>query len=154
MPNSESGKMGNIVAGCDVGSTTGKVVILNDNEILSHSIVGSTPKVERFTEFYVLGISGKATDYPKELVVGKEAEVILGIINREYEPVTYRVEVVISGVKNNEVGPVLLEHNEEWNERAAITPYRVGDNQTLEFLLYRQGQSKVYQRLNLWVDVQ
>ncbi|MFX0027964.1 MAG: acyl-CoA dehydratase activase [Candidatus Hermodarchaeota archaeon] len=36
-----------IVAGCDVGSLTGKTVILKDSEILSFSIVPTTPKPER-----------------------------------------------------------------------------------------------------------
>ena len=36
-----------IVAGCDVGSLTGKAVILNDGEILSYSIVPTTPKPAR-----------------------------------------------------------------------------------------------------------
>ena len=114
----------------------------------------ASPKVgERFTEFYILGLSGEATDYPKELVVGKEGKVIVGIINREHEPVTYRVEVVIDGVKNNEVGPVTLEYNGEWEGIVGFTPDRAGDKQKVEFLLYRQGQSEVYQRLHLWLDV-
>lgn len=58
---------------------------------------------EKFTEFYTLGLSGKATDYPKELAISAEAKVIVGIINQERETVTYRVEVAnefcsISGV--------------------------------------------------------
>jgi predicted CoA-substrate-specific enzyme activase len=36
-----------IIAGCDVGSLTGKTVILKDEEILSYSIVPTTPKPER-----------------------------------------------------------------------------------------------------------
>jgi predicted CoA-substrate-specific enzyme activase len=36
-----------IIAGCDVGSLTGKAVILKDNDILSYSIVPTTPKPER-----------------------------------------------------------------------------------------------------------
>jgi len=36
-----------IVAGCDVGSLTGKAVILKDGEILSYSIVPTTPKPEK-----------------------------------------------------------------------------------------------------------
>jgi len=36
-----------IVAGCDVGSLTGKAVILMDGEIFSSSIVPTTPKPER-----------------------------------------------------------------------------------------------------------
>ena len=36
-----------IVAGCDVGSLTGKTVILKDGSILSYSIVPTTPKPEK-----------------------------------------------------------------------------------------------------------
>ena len=36
-----------LVAGCDVGSLTGKAVILKDGEVLSYSIVPTTPKPER-----------------------------------------------------------------------------------------------------------
>jgi len=113
----------------------------------------ANPGGERFTEFYILGLTGEATDYPKELAVGKEGKVIVGIINREREPVTYRVEIMIGGVKNNEVGPVTLEHDGEWEKIVSFTPDRAGDKQKVEFLLYRQGQSGVYQRLHLLVDV-
>ncbi len=114
----------------------------------------ASPKVgERFTEFYIEGLEGKATDYPKELVVGEEGKVIVGIINREHETVTYRVEVAIDEIKNNEVGSVALDHDGEWEEIVGFIPGRAGDNQKVEFLLYKQGQDEVYQRLHLWVDV-
>lgn len=85
--------------------------------------------------------------------MGEEGKVMVGIINREGKSVTYRVEIMIDGVKNNEVGPVTLEHNEKWEVIAGFTPNRAGSNQKVEFLLYRQGQSEVYQRLYLWVNV-
>jgi len=114
----------------------------------------ASPKVgERFTEFYIEGLEGKAIDYPKELALGEKGKVIVGIINREHETVTYRVEVVIDGVKNNGVGPVTLDHDGKWEEIVGFTPDKAGDNQKVEFLLYRQGQNEVYQRLHLWVDV-
>ncbi|MBA7688309.1 hypothetical protein ES703_96788 [subsurface metagenome] len=114
----------------------------------------ASPKVgERFTEFYVEGLEGKAADYPKELALGEEGKVIVGIINREHETVTYQVEVVIDGVKNSEVGPVTLDHDGGWEEIVGFTPGMAGDNQKVEFLLYKQGQNEVYQRLHLWVDV-
>jgi len=114
----------------------------------------ASPKVgERFTEFYIEGLEGKAIGYPKELVVGEEGKVIVGIINREHETVTYQVEVAIDGVKNNEVGPVALDHDGEWEEIVGFTSGRAGDNQKVEFLLYKQGQNEIYQRLHLWVDV-
>ena len=114
----------------------------------------ASPKVgERFTEFYIEGLEGKAIDYPKELALGEKGKVIVGIINREHETVTYRVEVVIDGVKNNGVGPVTLDHDGKWEKIVGFTPDKAGDNQKVEFLLYRQGQNEVYQRLHLWVDV-
>ena len=53
-----------------------------------------TPKHgERFTEFYILGSSGKAADYPTNLRVGQNATIIIGIVNHEYRSVNYTVEI-------------------------------------------------------------
>jgi uncharacterized membrane protein len=48
---------------------------------------------EHFTEFYVLGPQGKATNYPQNLSVGQSGQVVLGIANHEYKTVTYTIEV-------------------------------------------------------------
>jgi len=113
------------------------------------------PKVgQKFTEFYVLGLEGAATDYPRELVAGKEGRVIIGIINNEYEIVTYRVEVGIDGEKNKEVGGITLEHGEQWENEVSFTPEIVGDNQKVEFFLYKNGESApCFEPLHLLVDV-
>ena len=108
---------------------------------------------EKFTEFYILGIEEKATNYPRQLVVGQEGRVIVGIVNREHETVSYVLEVIIDGIMSNEVGPITLEHGEKWERIVNFTPNRVGNNQKVGFLLYRQGQSEVYQELYLWVNV-
>lgn len=114
----------------------------------------ATPQAgERFTEFYLLGLSGEAEDYPRLLMVGEEGKVVVGIINREGETVTYRLEIRIDGVISNEMGPVTREYGEKWEEIVGFTPAKVGDEQKVEFLLYKQGQSEVYRRLYLWVDV-
>ena len=107
---------------------------------------------EAFTEFYILGSGVKDIDYPSELMVGEE-EVLLGIINREHEAETYHVEILIEGVKNKELGPVELKPDERWEVIVDFSSARAGERQKLEFLLYRQGQSEVYQGLYLWVDV-
>ena len=77
----------------------------------------------------------------------------VGIINREHEPVTYRIEVLIDGVKNNEVGPVMLEHDGEWEATLNFTPDRPGDNQKVAFLLYKNEESEIYLTLHLWASV-
>ena len=73
----------------------------------------ATPKVgERFTEFYVLGTEGKAVDYPRVLVVGKEGRVVVGIVNRERETIV------------------------------SFMPNKAGDNQKVEFLLYKNEEAE------------
>ena len=113
----------------------------------------ANPKVDRFTEFYILGLDGKAIDYPQELSVGKTGKVLMGIVNREQETATYWVEININGVKNKKLGMVTLEDKEKWKQIVGFTPDKAGDNQKVEFLLYRQGDDEVYRNLRLWVNV-
>jgi uncharacterized membrane protein len=114
-----------------------------------------TPQVgERFTEFYILGLNGKAADYPKEVRVGKEGKVIVGIVNHEHEVVSYRIEVRIDGVKNNEVDAVVLANAQKWEGIVSFVPDKVGDNQKVEFLLYKNGEAEPsLNPLCLWIDV-
>ena len=115
----------------------------------------TTPNVgEKYTEFYILGLKGKVSDYPSELKIGEEGRVIMHIINREHEMVSYRVEVKIDGVRNNEVGPLVLRHGEKWEEEVSFVPEVAGENQKIEFLLYKNSEAKPYlEPLRLWVDV-
>lgn len=62
--------------------------------LLAYIIV--TPRVgESFTEFYLLGPSGKAEGYPANLSIGENGSVIIGIVNHEHEQVNYTVEIWI-----------------------------------------------------------
>lgn len=128
------------------------VVVLGAIGALAYVV--TAPKLsEKFTEFYILGASGMATDYPGQLKVGEEEAVILGIVNREHETLSYRVEVRIDGVTSNKVEPIVLEHNGKLEQTVTFTPDKPGDNQKVEFLLYKQGQAGVYESLHLWVNV-
>jgi uncharacterized membrane protein len=115
----------------------------------------AVPKAgESFSELYILGLEGEATDYPSELVVGEEGSVIVGISNNENKTVSYRVEVRIDGDKNNEIGPIVLEHDEGWEREMSFVPQVLGENQKVEFLLYKNGEaSPCLKPLYLWVDV-
>lgn len=129
------------------------IVILGALGALGYVI--ATPKVgEKFTEFYILGEEGKAADYPRELKVGEEGKVIVGVINHEKEEVSYRVEVVIGGNKGTEVGPVLLVDEQKWEAEIGFVPVTPGENQKVEFLLYKHGEIEpCLEPLYIWVDV-
>ena len=114
----------------------------------------STPRVgEKFTEFYILGMQGKAADYPRDVAVGQKATVILGIVNREQGLVSYRVEITIDGVEANEIGPLALADQEKWEQEVSFSPVSTGQNQKVEFLLYKRGESEPSQEVHLWMDV-
>lgn len=115
----------------------------------------ATPKMgQQFTEFYILGQETNGARYPKQLLVGEEGKVVIGINNHQNRAVSYRVEVRIDGMINNEIGPILLEHDEKYEEEVVFVPHKAGDNQKLELLLYKEGDANPYSEpLRLWFDV-
>ena len=48
---------------------------------------------ESFTEFYILGPTGKITEYPKNLIKGEKTSVIIGLLNHEYKQINYTIEI-------------------------------------------------------------
>jgi len=114
----------------------------------------STPKVgEKFTEFYILGLGGKAADYPRELYVGQQASVIVGIVNHESGDTSYRVEVTVDGVKDKVIAPLTLADKQKWEQEVSFSPSKTGDKQKVEFLLYKGAELTPSQELHLWIDV-
>jgi len=123
-----------------------------------------TPKEgEKFTEFYILGPNGTASDYPTELKVGEEGEVIIGVVNHEYANVSYRLEVKLNGEVIGEKS-IELKDNETWERPFTFRAKKEGAHQKLEFLLYKNHfrksvygkeykEEEAYRSLHLWVDV-
>jgi Predicted membrane protein len=122
-------------------------------------MIGSTiniilnPVPEKFTEFYILGPTGKAYDYPTNLKLGETGEVIIGVINHEYQTTNYRIIVKIGENIIDNI-TITLKNGEKWEKRFKFTPTEVGDNQKLQFLLYRlPDEKRVYRSLNLSINV-
>jgi len=114
-----------------------------------------TPKQgEKFAEFYILGPGGKADDYPTNLHVGEEGEVIIGVVNQEYSNVTYQLDVKLEEEVFSEE-QIELIHNETWERPFTFKASREGENQKLEFLLFKEGvnETEPYRSLHLWVAV-
>ena len=142
------------------------------------------PKVgERFTEFYLLGLNGQADRYPKlftysgrqvtrvtyleggsdVMVSDTYGYIVLAIVNREHREETYRVEAFCNGQRLplrigyatvDELGPIVLQHEEKWEQEIGFAPTGPGDGQKIEFLLYMND--RLYfeegEAPHLWVD--
>ena len=117
-----------------------------------HAIT-TTEVGERFTQFYILNADGKSENYPKELLAGEETKVIVEVVNYERETMSYRLKTVVDGIANEEIGPVALAPQEKWKREVSFGSTRVGENQKVEFLLYKQEQAEPYLRTYLWIDV-
>jgi hypothetical protein len=114
-------------------------VILVATIILSALVyVVVTPKQgDKFTEFYILGPNGKAYDYPTSVASGQNSTVIVGIVNHEYVTVNCTMRMAIQNSKLSS-RYLRLDHNQTWESPVVYKLHRVGDNQKLEFLLYKE----------------
>lgn len=154
------------------------VAILSTMGVLIYTI--SFPKVgEHFTEFYILGLEGKAIGYPTEFtlranrvinvrygdtattVSGTTGRVILGIVNHEQQQTTYSVSIQIDGKPVNiaynrqnvaRLNVIPLEQNEKWESEIGFAPMHIGKNQKVEFSLYKDGSAEAYNSLHLWIN--
>lgn len=154
------------------------IAILGTVGVLIYTV--SSPKVgERFTEFYILGLEGKAIDYPAEFTLGVNqvvsvrygdattavngttGRVILGIVNQEQQQTTYSVSIQIDGQPVNiayngqnvsSLNAIPLEQGEKWESEIGFAPTHTGENQKVEFLLYKDGSTEAYNSLHLWIN--
>ncbi len=116
--------------------------------------VSARPKPgDAFTEFYLLNTTGMAEKYTREMVLGREYELVLGITNRERQENSYRVEIRLEGVRKDEIGPVVLASGEKRELKVKYVPDTLGDNQKLEFLLFKAEESEPYTTLYLRIFV-
>ncbi len=108
---------------------------------------------ELFTEFYILDSYGTAENYPTMIYLGDTSNVILSIVNHEGTETTYHTEVKIDGALNNNIGPFTLQPEEKYENIVNLKPQKAGDNQKIEFLLFKNGQIDAYRELHFFVDV-
>lgn len=114
----------------------------------------STPRLDEcFTEFYLLGPSGKLADYPTNLTLGESGTGILGILNHEYEEVAYTIVIKWENETIDTIKEITLNHEAGWSQNYTFTPEKTGDRMMLEFLLFRDGVDEAYRSLHIWITV-
>jgi uncharacterized membrane protein len=155
------------------------VVMLGTLVTLGYAL--ATPKVgEKSTDFYILGVNGKAQDYPAEFIMdrGKVTQVVYGdgtvatgsvsgsvtlaIVNREQQQLDYFVRMTVDGVPasiefggvaGGFLGPVRLQAGEKWENAIGIAPQHLGDNQKVELLLFKGIDARPQSSLHFWIMV-
>jgi len=112
-------------------------------------------KADKFTEFYVLNVEGQAQDYPEQVIAGNPVDILLGIVNHEYQPASYKVSIKMDGAEVGEANVGTLEYQQKWEEKVSFTPHAVGQRQSVDFILYKNGETEPYQKepLRLYIDV-
>ena len=110
---------------------------------------------ESFTEFYILGIAGKTEDYPEQLVLGEACNIVIGVVNYEHQPASYRVRITIDGVEASEVNIGTLPHEAKYEERVNFIPQVAGEKQRVDLYLYKNGEEETHfgGHLHLYIDV-
>jgi len=115
-----------------------------------------TPKEgEKFTEFYILSAEGKAQDYPRQAISGEPVEIVLGVINHEYQTASYQVKIELGSIEISRVNIGTLANGEKWEEKISFTPQFAGERQRVDFYIYKNGEEVPYLKepLRLYVDV-
>jgi len=119
-------------------------------------IIGNPKEEEHFTEFYIFG-NKTIGNYPTELAQGEKGTVTVGIVNHEYRPMDYTMELRLENKSlplPESQKQITLGRNMSWEEPIAFTPSLEGKNMKLEFLLFNETDKTVpYRNLHLWINV-
>ena len=107
---------------------------------------------EPFTELYLLGASGKASDYPTNLTVGQTANVTVGVVNHENTNAAYTLVVTLANKTVNTTS-FSLANSQAWQNPISFTPTQRGLGQKIEFDLYKVGTPNVYRSVYLYLNV-
>ena len=126
--------------------------------VVTLAYVVVTPKQgEKFTEFYILGPEGMADGYNTELVKGDSVDVIIGIVNHEYETVNYSIAIRLDNdtiEMPESLRHISLSHNRAWQKPVEFIPAVKGSDMKLQYLLYREdNMTEPYRDLHLWINV-
>jgi uncharacterized membrane protein len=124
--------------------------------IITFSYLALSPVAgERYSEFYILDSQGKTADYPDQIKLGDSSSILIGVVNHEEEQTDYCVEIYISTQKVAEIHTGKLNNSEKWEKLIEVIPQYSGNNQKMEFWLFKNGEAQPYNNnsLHLFINV-
>ena len=105
-----------------------------------------------FTELYLLGPDGKASNYPTNLTVGQTGNVTVGVVNHENANANYTMVVSLDNATVT-TRSFSLANNEQWENSISFAPTHSGMGQKLGFYLFKGGDPNVYRSVYLYLTV-
>lgn len=119
--------------------------------------ISATPeqRTDPFTELYIVGSEGNASDYPQRVSVGESGQLTVGITNREHRTMQY---TLVSRLGNETIDTRTLSLGSGETRRIdlSFTPESPGRKRLL-ISLYRGDEvppgSEPYRSVYLWVMV-
>lgn len=114
-------------------------------------IMTSPAPAARLTEFYLVGEAGLAEAFPASATVGEPIEINYGIINREGEPLDYRVAVTSNNQELALSDVIELEHEATIEGSLSVSLDAANPDQALN--IYLLVDDLIYRELRLWVNV-
>ncbi|WP_048190635.1 DUF1616 domain-containing protein [Methanobacterium sp. SMA-27] len=129
------------------------VILLVAAVIATVYIIVNPSPGEKFTELYILGAGDKAGNYPTNLSVNEIGNLTIGLVNHEQSTTTYNLVETLNGVTLSNQN-ITLSNNETKQINFSFQPTQTGNNQTLEFKLYKlPNTDTVYRSVFLYVNV-
>ncbi len=115
--------------------------------------------IQPYSEMYLLGMDGKAVDYPQALKVGQTGQLSLVLTNHERHTVSYTIIIsqedghtIIDGGEQNEIR-FTLANGQKQSYEVTFSFDNTGTGKKLEFNLYKDDSSEIYLTTYLRVDV-
>ncbi|MGA2677546.1 MAG: DUF1616 domain-containing protein [Methanobacterium sp.] len=128
------------------------LIILLASAIAVTAYIIVVPLGESFTEFYILGPSGVASDYPTNLSSDENGSLIIGIVNHENKKELYHL--VVTSDNDVQINQIVTLNNQQTLE--IPFHFTAGQPGTMEidFMLYKlPDNTNVYRSLHLWINI-
>ena len=115
--------------------------------------------MQPYSEFYLLGVGGKAADYPQKLVVRQQGQLTLVLANHEKQTVSYTIKIIQEGGQTSVDGSqqsaisVTLANAQKQSYAVSFSFDTAGAGEKLEFDLHKGDSTAIYLKTYLRVDV-
>ena len=106
------------------------------------------------TEFYILNAEGEAGNYLRQVKVNDNINLTAVIINHENQNTGYTIQITDNGTRMETIDTGILSPAEKWERPVKVTLKSIGNDQRVEFFLFKDGEEAPYftEPLYLYID--